>query len=305
MNRSRCAAVTLLMLLMSVLAVGASAQPPLLVVRVADVATADQTEVTIPVWLTNYQHKVAGFEVWLQLSRPGVIELHEEVDTAGCLISGWEYTASRHLTGQSTELKVIGLADLQGLPVTPPIDPQQESAPLVKLRANVLPMPDTATERSVEILIQYHMLTHYNWSDQYGNSIGLIYEEVIDTTFYRCQYWAGDVCLSWSQVSGSPYDSIEVTTATQPRLDTARVFNYNGMVTVTAGYICGDIDGSGVGPDISDLVFLVSYMFAGGQTPPSMTACDVDGSGGHPDISDLVHLVSFMFSGGSPLVCPR
>lgn len=303
MIRSANAAVFILVAIMSVLAVTASAQSPLLVVRVGDVDAVDQVEVTIPVWMTNYQDAVAGFEVWLQLSRSGIIEFQEEVDTSGCLTSGWEYVASRHLTGQPTELKIAGIADLQGAPTTPPIGPQQESAPLVKLRANVLPIPDTATERTVDILIQYHMLSNYNWSDPYGNSIGLIYEEIPDTNYYRCQSWAGDICLSWSEVSGLPYDSIEVTTTTEPQLDTDRVFNYNGTVTVSAGYICGDIDGSGAGPDISDLVYLVGYMFSGGEALPSMAAADVDGSGSGPDISDLVYLVSFMFSGGDPLVC--
>lgn len=63
-----------------------------------------------------------------------------------------------------------------------------------------------------------------------------------------------------------------------------------------------DIDGSGSGPDISDLVYLVSYMFSGGPTPPCMEHADVNGSGSGPDISDLVYLVSYMFSGGPPPV---
>ncbi len=72
----------------------------------------------------------------------------------------------------------------------------------------------------------------------------------------------------------------------------------------------GDIDHSGAGPDISDLVYLVSYMFSGGTPPPCEEGgvyleADVDGSGAGPDISDLVYLVSYMFSGGpAPVPCP-
>ena len=72
----------------------------------------------------------------------------------------------------------------------------------------------------------------------------------------------------------------------------------------------GDIDHSGAGPDISDLVYLVSYMFSGGTPPPCVEGgvyleADVDGSGAGPDISDLVYLVSYMFSGGpAPVPCP-
>lgn len=56
--------------------------------------------------------------------------------------------------------------------------------------------------------------------------------------------------------------------------------------------------------DISDLVFMVAYMFQGGAEPPCMDEADIDGSGGI-DISDIVALVAFMFSGGAaPVVCP-
>ncbi len=76
------------------------------------------------------------------------------------------------------------------------------------------------------------------------------------------------------------------------------------VFSTAADYICGDADGSGEGPDIADLVYLVAFMFSGGPEPPAMEACDVDGSGGGPDIADLVYLVSFMFQGGPDLQCP-
>jgi hypothetical protein len=74
-------------------------------------------------------------------------------------------------------------------------------------------------------------------------------------------------------------------------------------ISVQAGLVCGDIDNSSEGPDISDLVYLVDYMFTNGPPPPVMQAADVDGSGGDIDISDLVYLVDFMFTGGSPPNC--
>ena len=68
--------------------------------------------------------------------------------------------------------------------------------------------------------------------------------------------------------------------------------------------VCGDINDDGGDPDISDLVYLVDYMFQGGPPPPLMWAADVDGSGGaFPDIADLVYLVDFMFLGGPAPNC--
>jgi len=70
-----------------------------------------------------------------------------------------------------------------------------------------------------------------------------------------------------------------------------------------AAWVCGDIDGSGSGPDIGDLVYLVDFMFSGGPPPPVIEAANVDGEGGI-DIADLVYLVDFMFNQGPAPACP-
>jgi hypothetical protein len=67
--------------------------------------------------------------------------------------------------------------------------------------------------------------------------------------------------------------------------------------------IRGDVDHSGLEIDISDLVYLVDYMFTGGPVPSCIDEADVDGSG-EIDISDLVYLVDYMFTGGpAPVGC--
>jgi len=67
--------------------------------------------------------------------------------------------------------------------------------------------------------------------------------------------------------------------------------------------LAGDVDGDGTPAIISDLVFLVDYMFAGGAPPPSPEYADCDGSGGEPNIADVVYLVAFMFNSGPPPIC--
>ena len=69
----------------------------------------------------------------------------------------------------------------------------------------------------------------------------------------------------------------------------------------------GNID-SDVGDniDISDLVYMVDYMFTGGPEPTCWTEANVDGIGADDelDISDLVYLVDYMFTGGPlPVAC--
>jgi hypothetical protein len=74
---------------------------------------------------------------------------------------------------------------------------------------------------------------------------------------------------------------------------------------VGAGTCCrlrADINHDGVGPDIADLVYLVTFMFGGGEAPPCMEEADINGDGIGPDISDLVYLVDYMFGGGDPPV---
>lgn len=86
--------------------------------------------------------------------------------------------------------------------------------------------------------------------------------------------------------------------------------------TVNAGCCNGDglrgnvdgVSGSGGDMDISDLTYLVAYLFSGGPEPPCIDEGNVDGSGGSGgpiDISDLTYLVEYLFAGGpAPAVCP-
>jgi hypothetical protein len=76
--------------------------------------------------------------------------------------------------------------------------------------------------------------------------------------------------------------------------------------TVAPCTSCGDADASG-SIDISDVVYIIAYIFAGGLPPG---ACgtptglgDADGSGSI-DISDVVHLISYIFTGGATPHCP-
>lgn len=69
--------------------------------------------------------------------------------------------------------------------------------------------------------------------------------------------------------------------------------------------IRGNIDYDyGDAVDISDLVYLVDFMFNAGPVPLCMQEADVDctGGGAPVDIADLVFLVDFMFNGG-PTPC--
>jgi hypothetical protein len=74
----------------------------------------------------------------------------------------------------------------------------------------------------------------------------------------------------------------------------------NGCCVGIRGNINGD---AGQAIDISDLVYLVDYMFTNGPEPPCMDEANVNGFG-DIDISDLVYLVDYMFlDGPAPAAC--
>jgi hypothetical protein len=73
---------------------------------------------------------------------------------------------------------------------------------------------------------------------------------------------------------------------------------YAGSIEIQS-CIRGDVDCSGGGINIADLVYLVDFMFNSGPPPDPYDVGNIDGLL-LIDIADLVYLVDFMFNGGLP-----
>jgi len=131
-------------------------------------------------------------------------------------------------------------------------------------------------------------------------------------TPYHWTYWSGDLPYGLSfqgdtvgLISGTPiwpatfYFTIRLTDS---KLLPDTVFESFALKVdeYIPLYTCGDADGSHV-IDISDVVFLVNYIFSGGATPNPVIAGDANCSSS-VDISDAVYLISYIFSGG-PAPC--
>jgi hypothetical protein len=72
------------------------------------------------------------------------------------------------------------------------------------------------------------------------------------------------------------------------------------MVTSCCMNLRGNIDADPADEvTISDLIFLVDYMFSGGPTPTCPREADINASI-NIDVSDLIYLVDYMFTGGYP-----
>ncbi|TET93875.1 MAG: hypothetical protein E3J26_05575 [Candidatus Zixiibacteriota bacterium] len=110
------------------------------------------------------------------------------------------------------------------------------------------------------------------------------------------QHWNDDAVFWYSPFWWEVRDPIEGTSIDLAFVITGYCCNDDGMR--------GDVDNSGGGPNIADVVYLVKFIFFGGPPPPCFEEGDVDGSGSI-NIADAVHLVQFIFFGGPPPApCP-
>ncbi len=315
---------------------------PVLQVRVGDTtASPGEQNTVISVYMSNWQDTVAGFNLYIQLDRPDIMEfqtdtqtvvdttywkclewdgstcidsvlsnwqdydfIHVEThevtvgnfDTTGTLCSGWAMVDARSLSGTGYDLNVAGLAFSQSDTLNRGIAPQQGGL-LVKLLADVYNIPDSLTDRLVNLYIVRDF--HFSFSRPDGSSIGIAYDTVPDTTCWVCTAWAGDVCTNWEKVPVPPpegCDSLEIDTVEVPYIDTTVVFLIDGTLEVEAGYVCGDVDGSGA-VNVADLTYMVNFLFKGGPEPQPMEAGDVDCQPG-VNVADLTYMVNFLFKGG-------
>ena len=78
---------------------------------------------------------------------------------------------------------------------------------------------------------------------------------------------------------------------------------YSGCCVDTRGNIDGDASDN---VDITDMTFIVDYLFGGGATPPCQEEANVNSSVDEEiDISDLTFMVDYLFGGGpAPGLCP-
>ncbi|HPM38457.1 MAG TPA: C25 family cysteine peptidase [candidate division Zixibacteria bacterium] len=108
------------------------------------------------------------------------------------------------------------------------------------------------------------------------------------------------VHLDAGELEAGVYTGQVSVTTNDPLLPTATL-----PVTLTvSSWVCGDVDGDGTGPKVSDLTYLVAFLFRGGPMPPVLAAADCDGQGGDAiAIGDLTYLVAFLFRSGPPPIC--
>jgi len=68
-----------------------------------------------------------------------------------------------------------------------------------------------------------------------------------------------------------------------------------------SGYIAGDANGDGQ-TDVGDVVYLINYLFKGGNAPNPTGSGDTN-CDGKVDIGDVVYLINYLFKSGPPPTC--
>jgi len=76
---------------------------------------------------------------------------------------------------------------------------------------------------------------------------------------------------------------------------------HSGCFGYAPEFICGDANGDGI-VTISDVVYLVNYLYKSGSPPSPLESGDANGDG-PVDLGDVVFLLNYLFKGGSPPSC--
>lgn len=118
----------------------------------------------------------------------------------------------------------------------------------------------------------------------------------------------GDVCDACSDADGDGYGWPITAATTCPEDNCPNIGNANqadsdgdGIGDACENENCGDVNGDGV-RDISDLVYLIVYLYDSGPTPPEPGKADMDDWLGLT-ISDLVAFTTYVFIDLEPPTC--
>jgi hypothetical protein len=108
----------------------------------------------------------------------------------------------------------------------------------------------------------------------------------------------------WGDSTGpnDPTDSISGPPDYNPGGKGCKVSDYVSYRTwLRHPYICGDANGDGL-VSISDIVYLINYIFKFGPEPEVLKKGDANGDG-KTSISDVVYLINYLLKGGPPPIC--
>lgn len=155
------------------------------------------------------------------------------------------------------------------------------------------PVGDQAAE--VDVLLSFDV-TAYDLDD---DSVGLIATELPTGAAFTDNGWDSGLqeyygSFQWTPTAGQEGDYSGIVFSAFDFEDT--ISDTISIHVSSQALVCGDADGNGL-VNISDAVYLVSYIFGSGQAPSPLERADCDCSG-IVNIADAVYLIAFIFGGG-------
>ena len=191
------------------------------VVKIADVtATSADSLIRVPVHISFPKDTLAGVEMYFTIDENRNIQFASDdvrpdglsmaADTAGTIMSGWEWVDVNTLENTTFDLKMAGLADWPDQEMTAPVPPR-DSALLTTLYFRLDDTYPLTPGTRFEVRINSQKS---GFSDPTGNSIG-----VVTTHEKVCKEYVGDSCARWQ-------------VARVGVLDTTVVSFKNGSITI-------------------------------------------------------------------------
>jgi len=221
--------------------------------------------------LIRADQEFGGFDLLVEFD-PNALRL-ETVEQGDVLTScGWEFFEAREDPGF---VRIVSVADVVGVPGSPTC--YGSVGNLARLHFTVL----VGAPKGAVAPIRFH------WVDCGDNSISNI---IGDTLFISDEVmnWDGEFLTGIPTYGGASRDCMPggEDGVIAPWIE----FNHGGVrITVPTG--C-DPDGNGIPWTVSDMVFLIQYVFLGGPSadPIEDGDCNCDGAYNLSDITQLVHV---------------
>ncbi|MFQ5499665.1 MAG: hypothetical protein ACE5FH_08325, partial [Candidatus Zixiibacteriota bacterium] len=239
MHKLRCFGAFLLLFILSQSQAYPDVVPkvdsPLVILMVPDtVAPSGQTGELLRIRLSNFSDTVFGFQFVLRSERPDLVWFDFSglgFDTAGTMVSGFEYVQAIDRAGDQSEVWFRCIANIFHFDgYDPPgISPQQNGM-VIQLPFNTTVQPDTLQSLTAQLTVT----TPFDFSDPWGNSIGVVSGWTTDTVYYLCTNWVDTVCLNYDTTGADSlnFDTMVVDSTRWGYLDSTLVFATGGSITL-------------------------------------------------------------------------
>ena len=184
-----------------------------LTLKVDDVtAKSSDTLIAVPVYISHPRDTLAGIEIHMRIEpnpnvhfatdQTGPDGLLVAADTAGSMISGWEWIGVNSIDSNVYDVRVVALADWPNQTITPPAGPSDKERLVTLYLRNNPAVPLEKDPLKLNIAIHGDKTS---FADPRGGTVGMVtsVEKV-------CARYVGDSCAAWKSMKVGRLDTLQV-----------------------------------------------------------------------------------------------